>query len=249
MSTQESADQRPARRGQWTKPPRLYEEIARDLTEAVVQGQYAPNEFLPTEQELVKEYGASRNVVREALKVLMARGLVEMLHGRGSRVLAPQHWQLQDQLVRLMREDPRVPRDLLAVRRIVEPEIASLAAQHATEQHILAMRESIALLEAAGERPELAIEDDVRFHQLLAEASENVLLPLVVQPVDRLLRASRLATIHNPGAIGRSVAAHSAILERVIARDGEGARRAMQQHLAQVEGELRQISAGGEHAP
>ena len=243
MATQDIEDRRAERRSQWSKPLRLYEEIARDLTDAIVQGQYASGEFLPTEQELVKEYGASRNVVREALKVLMARGLVEMLHGRGSRVLAPQHWQMQDQLVRLMREDPHVPRDLLAVRRIVEPEIAYLAARHATEPQIQAMRESIVQLESEGARPEIAIEYDVRFHQLLAEATENVLLPLVVQPVDQLLRASRLATIHNPGAIERSVAAHTTILEKIIAHDGEGARRAMSEHLVQVEGELRRISS------
>jgi DNA-binding FadR family transcriptional regulator len=51
----------------WTKPPRLYEEVARDLTESIVRGDYTPDAFLPTEQELSRAYGASRNVVREAL--------------------------------------------------------------------------------------------------------------------------------------------------------------------------------------
>ncbi len=228
----------------WTKPPRLYEEVARDLTEAIVQGQHPPGDFLPTEQELSRRYGASRNVVREALKVLMARGLVEMLHGRGCRVLPHQHWQLQDQLVRLMREDNRVPRDLLALRQILEVSIAELAARHATAEQIKGMRETIEQMRAAAEEPEACIERDVEFHQLLAAASGNVLLPLVLGPVGRLLVASRLATIHNPGAIERSIAAHTEILDRVEAGDAEGARRSMQRHLEQVGDEIRQIKSG-----
>lgn len=231
------------RSGAWAKPPRLYEEVARDLTEAIVQGRYAAGDFLPSEQELVKEYGASRNVVREGLKLLMARGLVEMLHGRGSRVLPHQDWQLQDQLVRLMRESPRVPRDLLAVRRILEEEIAELAAEHATEAQVREMYESIDLMRAAADRPQQCIEHDVHFHQLLAEATDNVLLPLVLQPIGRLLLASRLATIHNPGAVDRSVVAHAQILSQVTAKDGDGARRAMRAHLMQVEGEIRLITS------
>lgn len=230
----------------WTKPPRLYEEVARDLTEAIVRGDYAPGAFLPTEQEFSRAYGASRNVVREALKVLMARGLIEMLHGRGSRVLPHQHWQLQDQLVRLMREDPRVPHDLLQVRQILEVEMTGLAAQHATEEQIAGMQETIDQMRVACDRPEECIEHDVHFHHLLGDATNNVLLPLVLEPVGRLLRASRLATIHNPGAVDRSIAAHTEILSHITARDASGARQAMQRHLQQVDSEIRQITAEAE---
>jgi GntR family transcriptional repressor for pyruvate dehydrogenase complex len=174
----------------------------------------------------------------------MARGLIEMLHGRGSRVLPHQHWQLQDQLVRLMREDPHVPHDLLQLRRILEVEMAGLAAQHATAEQIEGMQDTIEQMRAACDRPEECIEYDVRFHQLLGDATNNVLLPLVLEPVGRLLRASRLATIHNPGAVDRSVAAHTEILNHITARDADGARQAMQRHLQQVDGEIRQISGG-----
>jgi DNA-binding FadR family transcriptional regulator len=235
------ADEPTSPRRRWSKPPRLYEEIARDLTEEIVHGRYAPGAFLPTEHELAKVYGASRNVVREALKVLMARGLVEMLHGRGSRVLPHQHWQMQDQLIRLMREDPRVPRDLLTLRRILEVEIAQLAAQQATAEQIAAMQETIDRMQACAGQPEECIKHDVRFHQLLAEATGNVLLPLVLEPVGQFLVASRLATIHNPGAVERSVAAHAEILGRVAARDADGACQAMRHHLLQVEEEIRRI--------
>lgn len=235
------ANARASSRQPWMKPPRLYEEIARDLTEEIVHGRYAPGEFLPTEQELATVYGASRNVVREALKVLIARGLLEMLHGRGSRVLPHQHWQMQDQLIRLMREDPRVPRDLLTLRRILEVEIALLAAQQATPEQIAEMQDTIDRMRTCSDQPEECTKHDVRFHQLLAEATGNVLLPLVLEPVGQLLLASRLATIHNPGAVERSVSAHTEILGCIAARDADGAVQAMRHHLQQVEGEIRWI--------
>lgn len=235
------ADTRAPSRRQWMKPPRLYEEIARDLTEEIVHGRYAPGAFLPTEQELATAYGASRNVVREALKVLIARGLIEMLHGRGSRVLPHQHWQMQDQLIRLMREDPRVPRDLLTLRRILEVEIAHLAAQQATAEQIAEMQETIDRMRTCADQPEECTKHDIRFHQLLAEATGNVLLPLALEPVGQLLLASRLATIHNPGAVERSVSAHIEILSWVTARNADGAGQAMRRHLQQVEDEIRQI--------
>lgn len=225
----------------WHKPPRLYEEVARDLAEAITGGRYEPTTYLPTEQALVEEYGASRNVVREALKLLSARGLVEVLHGRGTRVLPRQQWQMVDQLVSLMRDDAQIPRDLLELRRILEAEIAALAAERATAEQVEAMRATVDAMRRAAGHPEVCIEEDISFHRLLAEAAGNVLLPMVLDPVTQLLRASRLATIQNPGSIARSVKAHRAILNEVAARSPAGARQAMQRHLVSVEGEIARI--------
>ncbi len=233
----------------WSKPPRLYEDIARDLTEAIVQDRYVPGGFLPTEQDLGKAYRASRNVVREALKLLMARGLIEMLHGRGSRVLPHHRWQIQEQLVRLIRDDARVPRNLLALRGILEVEIADLAAQYATPQQITALQETIERMELLTDHPDDSVPYDFRFHQLLAEATDNVLLPLVLEPLSQLLLASRLATIHNPGALQRSIAAHKTILARITERDAAGARQAMRLHLQQIEDEIRQVHSTPEYGP
>jgi GntR family transcriptional repressor for pyruvate dehydrogenase complex len=225
----------------WKKPPRLYEEVARDLADAITTGRISPGSFLPTEQELAQEYGASRNVVREAVKLLSARGFVEVLHGRGSRVLPRHQWQLLDQLVHLVREDRQVPTDLLELRRILEVEIAGLAAERVNAEQTGVMEETIRAMAALADRPEECIDQDILFHRILAEAASNVLFPLVLEPIGQLLRASRVATIHNPGTVDRSIAAHRAILDRVEARDADGARSAMRRHLLQVEGEIVRI--------
>jgi GntR family transcriptional regulator, transcriptional repressor for pyruvate dehydrogenase complex len=233
----------------WRKPLRLYGAVAHDLSQAIAGGRYAPGDFLPTEQALATEYGASRNVVREALRLLGARGMIEVLHGRGSRVLPRHRWQLLDQLVHVMQDDARVPQDLLELRRILEVEIAGLAAERATAERCDAMEAAIDQMRAAADRPEVCIEHDMQFHWLLAEAARNVLLPMVLGPVGQLLRASRLATIHNPGTIDRSEAAHREILTRVRARDVAGARAAMRRHLMQVEGEIQQMKGSIDARP
>jgi len=99
------------------------------------------------------------------------------------------------------------------------------------------MRATVEAMEHV-EQPDLCVEQDIRFHRLLAEASGNVLLPLVMEPLDPLVRASRLATIQVPGAIDRSAAAHRAILRQVEDGDVEGARQMMRDHLTQVAGEI-----------
>ena len=230
-----------APRQAWRKPPRLSDAVARDLADAIAQGRYPPGEFLPSEQELAREYGASRNVVREALMMLGARRMVQVLHGRGSRVTPRHQWQLLDQLVHLVRDDPRVPHDLLELRRILEVEIAGLAAERATTEQCTDMAATVDRMRASAEQAEEAIEHDIQFHRLLAEAAGNVLLPLVLEPIGQLLRASRVATIHNAGAVERSINAHRAVLARVQARDPAGARLAMEGHLRQVEDEIRRI--------
>lgn len=239
-----NASSQPAilKQDRWKKPPRLYEEIARDLTEAIVHGRYAPGDFLPTEQTLVKEYGASRNLIREALKVLSARGLVEVLHGKGTRVLPRYRWQLLDQLVHLLRENPRIVQNLLEVRRILEVEIAGLAAHRATAEQIHSLSQTIEQMQAASDRPEECIEHDMQFHRLLAEASGNELLPMVIEPVGELLRAARLTTIRNPGVIARSIFGHQEILAQVERRDAIAARQAMQRHLGDVEEEINRVA-------
>lgn len=224
----------------WRKPGRLYEEIARDLGERIVQGDPEPGEFLPTEHLLVERYGASRNIVREAVKLLGARGLVETIHGRGSRVLPSDRWGPADRMVRLVREDPRVPQNLLELRTIVEVAFAGLAAERADDEQLAAMREAVERTRATTD-PWESMTQDARFHQLLADATGNSLLPMLLEPVEELLRAHREATVHNTGVLQRSIDAHAAILERIEARDVEGAQDAMRLHLKQVAAEAEQL--------
>ncbi len=233
----------------WRKPPRLCDEIARDLADGISQGRVPPGDFLPTEQALAEQYKVSRAAVREALTVLSTRGMVEVIHGRGSRVLPRHRWQLLDQLVRLVREDLEVDRSLCELRRILEIEVAGLAAKRATVAHLRALREAVTGGRECAERPEEWPVHESTFHRLLAEASGNLLLPQVMESVGMLVRAAALSTARDPGAIANAVRRHEAVLARVTARDPAGARKAMRRHLLDVErrilGKLRATDARG----
>jgi DNA-binding FadR family transcriptional regulator len=233
----------------WRKPPRLYEEIANDLGSGISEGRLKPDDFLPTEQALSERYRASRTAIREALRVLSARGMVEVIHGRGTKVLPRHRWQLLDQLVRLVREDIEVDRSLFELRRILEIESAGLAAERATAVQLRGLREAIKAGWKCTEQPEEWTTHDSTFHHLLAEASGNLLLPQVMESVAMLVRAAALSTARDPGATVRAMEKHEAILAKVEARDPAGARDAMRRHLLGVEKHLlEKLETAGRHS-
>lgn len=229
-------------KSRWRKPGRLYEEIARNLADAIVHGRPKPGEFLPTEHDLVAEYGASRNIVREALKLVAARGLAETIHGRGTRVLPPDRWSQSDRLM-LVQYDPQLPRDLFEMRSIVEVAAAGLAAERANSEKIAEMRDVVERTRMTTE-PGESMRLDAQFHALLAASTGNALLPMLMDPVAGLLEAHREATIRNPGVLARSIEAHSAIVDCLEARDPECAKAAMRRHLEQVAVEVELMRSG-----
>ncbi len=170
--------------------------------------------------------------------VLSTRGMVEVMHGRGTRVLPRHRWQLLDQLVRLVREDIEVDRSLFELRRILEIEVAALAAERATAAQLKALREAIKQGWECVARPEDWTVHDSTFHHLLAQTSGNLLLPQVMESVSMLVRAAALSTAREPGATANAMAMHEAILAKVEARDPAGAREAMRRHLLGVEKRL-----------
>ena len=226
------------------KPRRLTEEIARDLADAISSGTVQPGDFLPTEQALGEKYGASRTAVREALAVLATRGMIEPMHGRGSRVLPRHRWRLLDQLIRLVREDLRVDGSLFELRRILEIEAAGLAAERATPEQLRALSDAWqAGWRAATESPEEWTAHDRAFHHAMAQATGNVLLPEVMESIAMLIRATALSTVREPGAVATGNEDHERILKHIQARDPSGAREAMRQHLLGVEKRFLDASA------
>lgn len=216
----------------------LSRQIVNRLIDMITRERFATGTLLPSERELCIMLGVSRTVVREALQVLAARGVVTIRQGTGVLVGSPSGGPMRDFLELLLRREGVTLPELLEVRQLLEVEVAGLAALRSVATDHAAMARSVHALQMQPGSPEGYVQADVEFHQLIIRAARNRLLTTVTHPITDLLRASRVASFRGTVSIDRTVGEHTAILEAVKQHDPEAARDAMRVHLAHTEGDL-----------
>jgi GntR family transcriptional repressor for pyruvate dehydrogenase complex len=213
----------------------LYKHVVRQIEEKILNGELAVGDKLPTERELVKQFQVSRTVVREAIKILQQKGLVGVYPGRGTFIVDSMSQSVQDSLGLLIQSDESDGLgNLVEVRSLLEPEIAALAAARATPEDIEMMRKAVAEMDAALDNADIFIEADLDFHIALANATQNSLIPLLIDPIVEQLRVQRKAIFLVAGGAERGQFHHNHILDAVIRRDPRAAQEAMRVHLHQV---------------
>jgi GntR family transcriptional regulator, transcriptional repressor for pyruvate dehydrogenase complex len=217
-----------------TRRTRLRDRAADQLLEMVISGGLEAGERLPPERELCARLGVSRTVVREALNLLEARGLISIEHGRGAVVSDGNPRAVRDALGMLLRLQPKTLWELLEIRKILEVEVAGLAAERAGPDDVAAMHLQLDRMRGSIDVPEGYVDADVEFHALLAQGTRNEVLLTMLEPVVELLRASRRVSAARPGNALRALGEHEQILRRVEARDAAGAREEMRTHLAKT---------------
>ena len=214
---------------------RLYEQIVQQIEESILKGALKPGDQLPAERDLAQRFGVSRTAVREAVKALREKGLVEAYSGRGTFITdgtSQAVRQSLDLMVKIGQQDGLT--HLAEVRAILEPEIAALAAPRAQESDLATMREAVAVMDRAGQDPDAYIEADLDFHLALAEAAANPLILSLIDSIVGLLREQRLKIFKVSGGPERGQIHHKRILEAMENRDAQKAREAMRAHLEQV---------------
>ena len=221
---------------------RLYEQIVQQIEESILKGALKPGDQLPAERELAQQFGVSRTAVREAVKALREKGLVEAYSGRGTFITdgtSQAVRQSLDLMVKIGQQDGST--HLAELRAMLEPEIAALAATRVQESDLVTLRESVEVMDHAGKDPAAYIEADLDFHLALAEAAANPLILSLIDSIVGMLREQRLKIFRVPGGPERGQFHHKRILAAIERRDADAARVAMQAHLAQV----RDDSTGG----
>jgi GntR family transcriptional repressor for pyruvate dehydrogenase complex len=214
---------------------RLYEQIVKQIEESVLKGTLKAGDQLPAERELAEQFGVSRTAVREAIKALGEKGLVESYSGRGTFITNGTSQVIRQSLGLMMRMGQvEGSAHLAEVRSILEPEIAALAAERAEEQHLQSMREAVSVMDSAMENAEAFIEADLDFHLALAEGAGNPLILSLIDSIVGLLREQRLRIFQADGGPARGQYHHKRILKAVESHDAERARQAMRAHLKQV---------------
>ena len=219
---------------QAVEPQRLYRQIAEQLRALITSGEFKPGSRLPAERDLAKELGVSRPSVREALIALEVEGWVEVRTGSGVYVLARGASHVNGHGTQVPANEWG-PLELLRARRVIEGEIAALAATHARRRNLQTIREAIEFMRDDVERGVAPLEGDRAFHTAIAQASDNVVLLETVQTFWDARHGplfERLGGHFESAPVWRlAIAEHEAVLAAVRIRDADGARTAMQQHM------------------
>jgi DNA-binding FadR family transcriptional regulator len=227
---------------QLVEPKRLYRQIADQLAQLIAHGEYPARARLPAERELAASFGVSRASVREAIISLEMSGLVEVRVGTGIFVTA------QPRSVERAGDAGPGPFELLSARKLVEGEIAALAARNASADHVSALWRSVERLDACIDDFTSREAEDRDFHLLLAKATGNGSLELVVGGLwnQRAELWGRLQRhFHTVGLAQKTIRDHAAIAEAVEAHDADAARAALHRHLGRV---MREFQRGVDDA-
>ncbi|MEY4752262.1 MAG: hypothetical protein RIQ60_4476 [Pseudomonadota bacterium] len=224
----------------------MHGRIVHDLGMRIVSGELKPGDRLPAEATLCEAYDVSRPVLREATRVLVAKGLVVSRQRAGALVRPRAEWHLLDPdvLYWLIQSQPQQDfvDTLFTVRRIFEPAAAALAARAATPAQLQAVAHAYAGMEAAT-TPEQLLEPDVAFHRRIAEATGNDLLAYIGNMLSLALRESIKLSSTVPNTHALSLPRHKAILTALLNRDPLGARQASMVQLEETTDDISRLLA------
>ncbi|PWU20587.1 MAG: FadR family transcriptional regulator [Candidatus Rokuibacteriota bacterium] len=228
----------------------LHGVVVHDIGLRIVQGELRPGEPLPTEDELSGELSVSRTVLREAVKVLAAKRLVESRPKTGTRVQPRREWNLLDPDVLAWQleagPDRRFLEDTLELRALIEPAAARLAAERANEGEISVLEATCGEMLQVGEDLNAWIEPDLRFHSVLLQASHNELLEHLTEIVGSVLRTLFTFSSRPSGSFARAAPLHLAIVEAINRRDPDAAEAAVLELLADTAQNLKRALQEGE---
>lgn len=209
----------------------LSQRMSQELGRQIVCGFYKKNMGLPTEAELCEQFGVSRSAVREAVKMLSAKGLITSRPRQGIRIQPEEQWNIFDtDLLRWSLESNpslQMLREFLQVRIAIEPEAASLAARHATEEHIDTIAAAIEQLAAAEDDVAAALEADIAFHISILYGSNNRFYIRLRDFIQTALRVSFRYTQSVKNNFQGSLEDHTKVLNAIKTRNSDRAKHTM----------------------
>lgn len=217
------------------RAPRLSDTIAERLLEAVVSGQFREGDVLPSERDLGRQFGVSRTVIREAIRSLATRGVVDVQSGRGVRVLRLDSAPVTEAMSLLVRGTPEMTFvHVHEVRTTLEVQVAGLASDRAGPAEIAELHEIVGRMAETGEDIDVRSRLDVEFHRAVARSARNELFLVLLDSIGAILLEDRRTTLAIPHSAQMWLDDHRVIAEAIERRDHERARAAMEAHLGHV---------------
>jgi DNA-binding FadR family transcriptional regulator len=221
----------------------LHNQVAEHLGLQIMRGELAPGFVLPNETILGTRFGVSRTVLREAIKVLASKGLVEVRRKTGTRVRPNIDWNsLDPEVLSWQFSGEAIPAgitDLLELRRLIEPSAARFASLRATDGEITVIGEALRAMEKSVGDPERSVEADLRFHLAILEATHNSFMRPFGALVQAALRASFRLTNEDAVAYRRTLGLHRAVKEAIENKLPDEAEQAMHKLLSRNSSDIR----------
>lgn len=233
------------------KRQKLTESVAAELLSLIIREGFQAGHRLPPERQLAEQMGVSRASVRDALARLVALGHVGVRQGDGIYVQEPSAEHLSAPFQGILTRLPQKTHDLLEFRRMLEPEVAALAARRGTPEQMAELEACLNAQRVTAAKNESLLNEDLRFHALIAQMAGNGVVVLVLDTLQTLMRDLRRNALlpHYPEA---TIEYHTRIVQAITARSPQAAWEAMQQHLQNVTQNANQALAlptgGTEHA-
>lgn len=219
----------------------LTRRTTRELIASIIQGHYDPGALLPTEEKLCEQLGVSRSVVREATKAVTMLGMLRSRQGRGTEVLPQENWnELAPDVIQARSDLQSVDEflvHLLEVRRIIEVEAASLAAQRASPDDLAQIRHLLEAMEEVGDDAAAFARVDVAFHDAIIAATDNPPLRSLLRLIEPALLTARTVSLSTrPSGVKRSIKEHQEIFDAIARGSASDASEAMSLHLSWTAG-------------
>jgi GntR family transcriptional repressor for pyruvate dehydrogenase complex len=213
---------------------KVYEEVAQQI-ERLILKKLRPGDKLPSERELADMLRVSRSSIRDAIRGLELKGLVEPRQGAGTIVREISVEALANPFANALKRRRELVSELLDFRKMLEPPLAARAATHASSDEILEMEEILRRQEQKQIQGDAAVAEDAEFHYSIALAADNSVVLKVIDIIMDLLRDTRERSLQVQGRPQKSFAGHRRILAAIKRHDAESAMAAMRRHIEDVE--------------
>ena len=213
---------------------RLADDIAERIRILIVDGTFPPGQPLPGERTLAERFGVSRSSIRDAFRMLEMIGLLEMRHGQGTFPRELSVDRLVTPLASVLTNRRDLEGELMDVRRMFEPAVARAAAARISDADLAGLR---AIVEAQRRKLKVkqsALVEDTAFHAALARATRNTVVVRIMETLNDLLTESRKRALRQTSRPEQSLRGHEAVVEALTRRDGDGAAKAMHEHIDEI---------------
>lgn len=222
---------------------KAYQVIVDQITEYFLNGALQPGEKLPTERELASRFHVSRTSVREALRKLEIKGIIDIKQGSGSFIKSSESHSIGEELSStILKTEKKLVYEMLELRQTLEVECAFLASQRATSEDLARIGQALEMMDRVKNDVELGIQADLNFHMNIVLASHNTIFSQLFQTLSEhmqdTIRVTRTERLKNVERTQETIDEHKEIYLAIAASDAIQAKQLMEKHIKQIRREL-----------